>query len=246
MSFLRDLIAGAGLLVCGIGSAQAVPMVYEFSVDFDRIYQSSQYIADDYPFTFLSSTESQAIFDSKDLFFRITIDFEQTGLWKGCNSYNIDSCATTDGLSHDFGRIQNIDSNFESLYTYNYSSYIGSHTSTWQNDGYNGYQNNDLYALSIFYSDGTTSAGDIIANGIRLQSSIHTQPLGVDVFGIGSTFTTSVGKNYSDGYPRKTETFFGVATLTNISSVSVPEPASIALMGLGLVGLGFARRKKAA
>ena len=39
--------------------------------------------------------------------------------------------------------------------------------------------------------------------------------------------------------------FAGITGLTETATVGVPEPGTLALFGLGLVGLGFARRRKA-
>ena len=60
---------------------------------------------------------------------------------------------------------------------------------------------------------------------------------------------TSIYRDYPYNYGPLTSPYANTSVgvyLVRGDMSSVPEPASIALMGLGLVGLGFARRKKAA
>ena len=97
----------------------------------------------------------------------------------------------------------------------------------------------DSYSSVLFWgANGFTAVGDMYGDTINL---VFDDPLTNAGGVIGFTGTTTC----SFDCPDITNPYGYYGVVTTEGGASVPEPSIIALFGLGLLGLGFARRRKA-
>ena len=96
------------------------------------------------------------------------------------------------------------------------------------------------YTLSLLLND--------IYDGQKIQFTISTQAGVYSGSNGGVDFgnTAHIGLTTSNGVTWESESGVFLSAASNPPEADVPEPSIIALFGLGLVGLGFARRRRQA